>query len=341
MAEKAEKEGKASEAAAKKRVSKSRLLKAPIRVLAEGGKVEEEFLDYVMEVDKDRIYLKTEKPYAVGTVLHLAITLPGVDRTIHFRGEVVRINPHKPTTPEGLDPGMGVIFDRVSYDDRKLITDYLDKIQSEDRSEDYSVFLAWVSKISRPMSSGERDRIKKDLLKALYTQKEIEPVPTSKRRKSAKEMELIAKIPLFEDFSDLELEEMSRIMVREDLRAGDAVFDEGDVGDKMYLIVKGTIDIIKTSKKGPGQILVTLKEGDYFGEMSLIDDAPRSAAAMASQESTLFSISKKDLMFLLDNAPTIAAKIYKFFVFTLNDRLRQTNEKIKSFVNMAQEMSQS
>ncbi len=324
-----------------RRVSKSKLLKAPVRVRTEDGK-EEVFNEYVLEVDKDRIYLKSENPYPAGTVLHLGIDLPGYDRTIHFKGEVVRINPHKPATPDGLDPGMGIIFDRVSYDHRKLISEYLEKVQSEDRSEDYSMFLAWVSRVSRPMSTVERDKIKKDLLKVLYTTKDLEPIPMAKRRKSAKEMDIISAVPLFEDLSDLELEEMARIMAREELRAGDAVFDEGDVGDKMYIIASGSIDIIKSAGKGkPGQILVTLKAGDYFGEMSLIDEAPRSAAAMAGADSVLFSIKKKDLILLLDNAPTIAAKIYKFFVTTLNQRLRETNEKIKTFVNMAQEMSQS
>jgi len=325
----------------KKRVPKSKLLRAPIKVRTEEG-FQDEFLDYVLEPDKDRVYIKSENPLPVGTVTHLGIELPGVEKTIHFKGEVIRINPHKPSTPEGLDPGMGIIFDRVGYDDKRLINEYLDKIESEDRSEDYSMFLSWVGRVSRPMSAKERERVKKDLLKALYTTKELKPIPTSKRKKTAKEMELISKIPLFEELSDLEMEEMARIMVREDYNAGDAIFDEGDVGDKLFVIVKGAVDIIKSAGgKGPGQVLVTLKPGDYFGEMSLIDDAPRSASAMASEPSTLFSIDKKNLSLMLDNAPTIAAKIYKFFVTTLNERLRQTNEKIKSFVNMAQEMSQS
>ncbi len=339
--EAAKEEGVKEETGKARKVKKSKLLKAPLRVRTEDGGEEEEFVDYVMEVDKDRVYIKTESPYPVGTVIHLGLDLPGVDRTIHFKGEVIRVNPHKPTTPDGLDPGMGVIFDRVSYDSRKLINDYLDRIQSEDRSEEYSVFLSWISKISRPMSPSERERVKKDLLKVLYTTKEVTPVPVSKRRKSEQEMELISRIPLFEELSDMELEEMARVMKREDLSAGDSVFEEGDVGDKLFIIVKGEVDIIKTADKGPGQVLVTLKSGDYFGEMSLIDDAPRSASARASVDSTLFSIKKNDLALLLDNAPTIAAKVYKFFAFTLNERLRQTNEKIKSFVHMAQEMSES
>jgi len=335
-------EGKDLQAAAekKRKVSKSKLLKAPVRVRTADGK-EDEFIEYVMEVDKDRVYIKTEEPYEVGTVVHLSLELPGADRPVHFKGEVVRVNPYKPSAPGGLEPGMGVIFERVSYDNRRMVNEYLDRVQSEDRSEDYAMFLAWVSKMSRPMSSRERERVKKDLLKAIYTTREVEPAPMSKRRKNAREMDLISKVPLFEDLSDLEIEEMSRIMVREELRAGDAVFEEGDVGDKMYVIVGGSVDIIKSTGKGPGQILVTLKSGDYFGEMSLIDDAPRSASAMASVDTILFSIKKKDLLLLLDNAPTIAAKIYRFFAMTLNQRMRETNDKIKTFVHMAQEMSES
>jgi CRP/FNR family cyclic AMP-dependent transcriptional regulator len=324
-----------------RKVPKSKLLKAPIRVRTRDGK-EDEFGDYVMEADKDRIYIKTEEPYPVGTVLTLGMELPGVERPISFRGEVVRINPHKPATPEGLEPGMGIVFERVSYDNRKLISDYLEKIQSEDRSEEYSVFLTWVSKISRPMGPKERERVKKDLLKVLYgAAKETDALFGTKGKKAARELEVLAKIPLFEEMDETEIEEIARRMVKEERRAGDAVFEEGDVGDKMYVIYRGAVDIIKAAGKGPGQILVTLRAGDYFGEMSLIDDAPRSATAMASEDSVLISITKKELVLLLDNSPGIAAKIYKFFVTTLNQRLRETNEKIKSFVTMAQEMSQS
>ncbi len=324
----------------KKHVPRNRLLKAPIRVRTEEGDHDEEFTEYMMEVDKDRIYIQTDNPYKEGTVLHLGLDLPGINRTIHFKGEVVRINPHKPKTPEDLEPGMGIVFERVSFDNRKLIADYLEKIQSEDRSEDYSVFLSWVSKISRPMSPKEKEKIKKDLLKVLYGANK-EPIPEKQKKKTPEELEIIARIPLFEELDEIEIEEMARIMAKEKYRAGDGIFDEGDVGDKMYLILKGAVDIIKDTGKGPGQILVTLKAGDYFGEMSLIDDAPRSASAMAGEETILLSINKKHLNLLLDNSPTIAAKIYKFFVAVLNDRLRETNDKIRSFVSMAQEMSQA
>ena len=322
-----------------KKFSKSKLLKAPIKVRTQD--TEEEFLDYFLEVDKDRIYIKTDNPYEVGAIIHLRLDLPGTDRSIAFRGEVVRINTHQPATPEGLEPGMGILFERVSFDDRKLINDYLEQIQSDERSEDYSVFLSWVSKVSRPMSTKERDRVKKDLLKVLYSAKDHDPVPVSKRRKTPKEMDLISRIPLFEELETGELEELVRILVREEFHAGDVVFDEGDLGEKMYIIIRGSVDIVKAVGKGPGQVLVTLKPGDFLGEMSLIADAPRSASALAAEDAILFSINKKDLMLLFDNAPTIAAKIYKFFVMTLNQRLRETNEKIKSFIGMAQELSQS
>jgi uncharacterized protein (TIGR02266 family) len=324
-----------------RKVSRSKLLKAAIKVRTQEGEREDEFSDYFLEVDKDRIYLKTDSPYPVGTRVHLQFDLPGADRTVHFRGEVVRINPHRPATPDGLAPGMGIVFERVSFDDRKTINDYLEKIQSEDHSEDYSMFLSWVSKISRPMSPKEREQIKKDLLKVIYTAKGNEPVTTAKRRKSPKEMDLISRVPLFQELDTIEIEEMVRILVREEFHPGDPLFQEGDVGDKMYIIIRGAVDIVKAAGKGPGQILVTLKPGDFLGEMSLIDDAPRSASAVAAEESVIFSINKKDLALLFDQAPIIAAKIYKFFVTTLNQRLRETNEKIKSFISMAQDMSRS
>jgi hypothetical protein len=319
-----------------RRVPKSKLLKLPIQARSADGKINRSFTDYVLEVEKERLYLKTEDPLPVGTRLHFAFDLPGIARPIYLQGEVVRINTSQPDSEEGLEPGMGIVFDHIRYDDRRQINEYLEMIESDEHSGEYSTFLSWIQKISMPMTTAERDRIKKDLLKAIYgSGKEREPVPSAARSKTPEELEKLAKIPLFAELEELELDEVARIALKETFGPSDIIFREGDKGDKLYLILEGQINIVKLIPGKGGKILTTLKPGDYFGEMALIDEAPRSAGAVAEGAAVLLGIKKPDLEALLEGTPSVAAKIYKFFVKTLNERLRATNEKIKQFVALA------
>ncbi len=317
-----------------------KLMKVPLRIRTAGGEVDQTYQDYVMEVDKERVYIKTEQPLPVGTKLHIAIDLPGVKHTVYLRGEVLRININKPSTNEALDPGMGVVFDHVNYDDRKLINSYLDMLESTDVSDEYSTFLTWVHKVSQPMTPKERELVKKDLLKAIYgSGRSRAPVPSAARKKTREDLEIMAGIPLFEELDDFELDELARLAVKEQFAVGQTVFDEGDDGDKMYIIIQGKADVIKSISGNKTQVLVTLGRGEFFGEMSLIDAEPRSAAVMALDDLTLLSISKQDLDHLVTISSSIAAKLYKFFVQILVGRLRDTNEKIKSFMSMAEKLS--
>jgi Tfp pilus assembly protein PilZ len=310
-------------------------LKISVRVRTDDGKTDKSFPDYVLELEKERIYIKTTDPLPVNTKIHLAFDVPGAPKTIHLKGEVVRINIAASGAADGLEPGMGVIFDRVSFDDRTIIKDYLETIESEDHQEEYTTFLGWIQRISRPMTPAERERIKKDMLKAIYgARKDRKPVPSEARRKTREDLEILSKIPLFKDFDDMELDEIARIALKEKFRAGDIIFNEGDQGDKLYMILKGSVDVMKKVSDNESQTLVTLKAGDFFGEMSLVDNAPRSAGIRAKDDLALLSISKQDIEFLMDASSSISSKIHHFFVGTLVKRLRETNEKIKQFIMM-------
>jgi CRP/FNR family cyclic AMP-dependent transcriptional regulator len=315
--------------------SRLKSLKIPVRVRTDDGKLDKYFDDYVLELAKERIYIKTTDPLPVNTRVHLAFDIPGAPNIVHLKGEVVRINTSPPSGADGLEPGMGVIFEQVGFDDRNIINEYLKTIESEDHQEEYSTFITWIQRISRPMTPAERERIKKDMLKALYGGgRGKAAVPSSARRKSREDLEVMARIPLFKDFDDVELDEVARIAIKEKFRAGDIVFNEGDKGDKFYIILQGSVDVTKRISDNETQTLVTLKPGDYFGEMSLIDEAPRSAGIRAKEDLTLLSISRHDLELLLNASSSISSKIYIFFVQTLVKRLRDTNEKIKQFIMM-------
>jgi CRP-like cAMP-binding protein len=109
---------------------------------------------------------------------------------------------------------------------------------------------------------------------------------------------------------------------------GAVIFAEGSPGDKVYLILEGKVRI---SREVPGmgeEALAVLKAGDYFGEMALIDDFPRSADARAHESCRLFVIAKEHLQDLLFVDRDLAYDLLWNFVRTLSGRLRETNDKM-------------
>lgn len=107
------------------------------------------------------------------------------------------------------------------------------------------------------------------------------------------------------------------------LKPAEVLFKEGDVGDEMYLIKSGRIKI----SKGGGDIektLAFLKEGDFFGEMAVIDGSPRSATAVAVEETKLVIIDKASFTAQVKKNPLI-----EYIIETLIKRLRTADEQIK------------
>ncbi|OGC39152.1 hypothetical protein A2Y85_03420 [candidate division WOR-3 bacterium RBG_13_43_14] len=107
------------------------------------------------------------------------------------------------------------------------------------------------------------------------------------------------------------------------LNAGDMLFDEGDKGDVMYLIREGKVKITK-GKGDDEKVLAVLKEGDFFGEMAIIDGSPRSASAIATTPVTMLIIDKDTFKAKIKENPLI-----EYVLETLSRRLRNTDEQIR------------
>ncbi|HEC79311.1 MAG TPA: Crp/Fnr family transcriptional regulator [candidate division WOR-3 bacterium] len=107
------------------------------------------------------------------------------------------------------------------------------------------------------------------------------------------------------------------------LNPGDVLFEEGDKGDVMYLIREGKIKITK-GKGEDEKVLAVLKEGDFFGEMAIIDGSPRSASAIATTPVSLLVIDKETFKSKIKENPLI-----EYVLETLSRRLRTTDEQIR------------
>ncbi|HDQ26369.1 MAG TPA: cyclic nucleotide-binding domain-containing protein [bacterium] len=106
--------------------------------------------------------------------------------------------------------------------------------------------------------------------------------------------------------------------------AGDYVFKEGDPGEEMFIIHKGKINITKMTGDGE-KTLVTLGSGDFFGEMAVIDKAPRSAGAVAAED-TICVVLNEDLF---EQQMQRNAKIVKKIMKNMSARLRAMNEQLQ------------
>ena len=138
----------------------------------------------------------------------------------------------------------------------------------------------------------------------------------------------LREIYLFNTLSERALGEIAALAFTEEYRGGERIFSEGSRGDKFYLILNGAVRISKNIAGIGEEALAVLREGDYFGEMSLIDEAPRSADAIAEKRCVLSVITRADFENLLSNNKELAYELLWTFVRTLSARLRETNAKM-------------
>ena len=142
---------------------------------------------------------------------------------------------------------------------------------------------------------------------------------------------LLKKVALFEGLTQGQLAKVASIAQARKYDGSAYLFREGDVGQEMYIIVEGRVRI---SKDVPGigeEALAILEKGQYFGEMAMIDESPRSADAIAHTPCTVWVIEREKLDQLMFTDKDLAYVVLWTFVRTLSGRLRETSEKIKAF----------
>jgi CRP-like cAMP-binding protein len=147
------------------------------------------------------------------------------------------------------------------------------------------------------------------------------------REKQKNDIEtILARIPVFQELTPRELRTIRRILHQREYKGGEVIFAEGDIGLGMYIIERGVVQI---SCKNEQHILAELADGDFFGELALLDDAPRSASAIAKTQSRLLCFFKPALLDLIERNPRLGSKILFRLAWTLGERLKVTNEQVK------------
>ena len=116
----------------------------------------------------------------------------------------------------------------------------------------------------------------------------------------------LRNIQFFSEMSKRDLRMITRFATTKSQRRGEIVIREGTAADTFYIIQKGKVAITKKFEDGEEMVLAVQYEGDFFGEMALLDQGPRSASAVALEPTVLLEISRADFAILLKKAPLLA-----------------------------------
>ncbi|MEZ4701757.1 MAG: cyclic nucleotide-binding domain-containing protein [Rhodothermales bacterium] len=117
---------------------------------------------------------------------------------------------------------------------------------------------------------------------------------------------LLKRTPIFASLSKRELDSIERIMYRRDYVAGEQIFHQGDPGIGMYIIQHGVVSIVQLPDQHE---LAELTTGDFFGEIALLNETPRSASAIARTECTLLGVGQPDLLGLFKRNSKLGVKV--------------------------------
>ena len=127
---------------------------------------------------------------------------------------------------------------------------------------------------------------------------------------------------LTEDETKLVMEKMHR----ESFAMGDYIFKQNDTGEKLYVVERGSVSLIKSIGRHLDKTILIAPEGSIFGEFGFIDRLTRSASALVTVDAVLLSFDRKGLDALNEQFPAIGTKLYNNLLLTVTQRLRRTSE---------------
>ena len=148
----------------------------------------------------------------------------------------------------------------------------------------------------------------------------------SSPHRSREALESLRNIGLFSSVEDADLASIASLLIERRFPKHKTIVEEGLPGDYMYIIREGRVSVSKLSDDGREKILEFLEAGAFFGEMSLLDNSPRSASVRALTEARVLALSRSDFLNVLRRSPDLAMAVIQ----ELTRRLRQIDEQASS-----------
>ena len=141
-----------------------------------------------------------------------------------------------------------------------------------------------------------------------------------------KKIELLQSVSIFWDLDKDDLGHIANKMVAKHFENGNYIFLEDSEGEQCFFVLEGSVKVTRLSKDGREVILAMLNEGDFFGEMSLLDGESRSANVIALEKTKVLTLDRNDFVEVVNDYPQIAVQLLK----ELARRLRKSDRQIAS-----------
>lgn len=136
----------------------------------------------------------------------------------------------------------------------------------------------------------------------------------------------LRRVPLLQSLSEIELDQLAAGSVRKNFPKGRTIVSEGEPSQSLYILLSGRAKVQRSDSEGKEVILAVLGSGEFFGEMSLIDDAPRSASIITLESCDFMALNKDSFKSMLMQSPEVCMQIMRGLV----KRLREADKKIET-----------
>ena len=140
---------------------------------------------------------------------------------------------------------------------------------------------------------------------------------------------LLSEVPFFQLLDDDERRELAAVLDEATVKKGETLFKFGDPGDSLYLVSKGEMELYVKDHTGEKIVLIVAKPGDMFGELSLLDGGPRTATALALEDTELLRLDRGDLLLFLRKKPDAALDM----LTVMGQRMRQAGAMLRERVS--------
>ena len=141
-------------------------------------------------------------------------------------------------------------------------------------------------------------------------------------------VDILKKVPLFQHLTKRELKIISKLVYRRVYHSGEYIFQMHQPGAAMFIVKRGSVNILLPGPEQTETLLATLGAGTFFGELALLDNSPRSATAKSAETTETITFFRSEFNRLLNMYPSVGIKVMKQLALIIGQRLKATNEQI-------------
>jgi diguanylate cyclase (GGDEF)-like protein len=151
--------------------------------------------------------------------------------------------------------------------------------------------------------------------------------------------QFLKKVSILSECTDKELRAVASELSEQNLAQDEVLFCEGDEGSELFIVRSGTVKSVIRTADGKEKEVARFGAGNFFGEMSIVDDAPRSATCQAVEKSILYRMHERDFYRVMERQPHAAIKIMYKMLNTTAQRLKATSHFVSDMVRWGNEAS--